>query len=107
MTTASTITFDWDHTELRYARRPALPADGLSGDLEKAMQRIVRRIIRRGEAKSFVDGRVLAAAESLIRRSSTLPTDRDRLVSRVARRLCEMLRAHMAGESTQQGSTAG
>jgi hypothetical protein len=106
MTTASTIAFDWDRTELRYAR-PALPADALSGDLEKAMQRVVRRIIRRGQAKSFVDGQVLTTADSLIRHSSTLPTDRDRLVSRVARRLCEMLRAHLEGESQQHGSTAG
>ena len=34
-------------------------------------------------------------------------TDRDRLVSRVARRLCEMLRAHLGSDSTQLGSTAG
>ncbi|MEQ8790812.1 MAG: hypothetical protein RIC55_31235 [Pirellulaceae bacterium] len=105
MTTASTIGLDWDRTDVRHVA-PLLPVNGLSGDLEKAMQRVVRRIIRRGEAQSFVDGQVMAVAESLICRSSTLQTDRDRLVSRVARRLCEMLQAHARQQPRRSQSDA-
>lgn len=98
MTTASTIRFDWNHTQLP-AGAPRPTAGELSGDLEKAMQRIVRRIIRRGEADKFLEGKVMAAAESLICHSSTLRIDRDRLVSRVARRLCELLRSQAGRRS--------
>jgi hypothetical protein len=81
---------DVGHTRRKSEFR--LAPEQLGEDLERAVRRVVRRAVRRGEAESFVGGRVLAVAESLIRQSSLLRIDHDRLVTRVARRLCELLR---------------
>jgi hypothetical protein len=70
-----------------------LPAAGLLGDdLERAVRRVVRRAVRRGQADTLIGGRVQAAADSLVRQSSLLRIDQQRLITRVARRLCELLR---------------
>lgn len=73
-------------------------AGRLDHHLERAVRRMVRRVIRRGEAASFVGDRVMAAAESLIRQSSLLRIDRQRLTGRVARRLCDLLRLQLEQE---------
>jgi hypothetical protein len=80
-------------------------AGRLDQHLEHAVRRMVRRVVRRGEAETFVGDRVLQAAESLIRQSSLLRIDRERLVASISRRLCELLRvqaererAHLLGQ---------
>ena len=94
-----------DQNSTFVAETPLHPQAGrLDHHLEHAVRRMVRRVVRRGEAETFVGDRVLAAAESLIRQSSLLRVDRERLAARVSRRLCELLRlqaererAHLLG----------
>lgn len=63
-------------------------------DLERSISRIVRRVIREGEATSRLSRGVLALAENEAAQDASL--DRDSLVQLVTQRVCELCRVELA-----------